>query len=941
MTSTRSTLNATLLFVILGAAACGGGTSGTESENGGAAGANGVGEGGASQDSSGSSSTGDDRGAGGSDAQGDGSSGGGKGKGGDGSGGETGAADTTPDAFSFTPRDGVALGEQVVSDAMTVSGINAAAPIEVTGGEYSVDGGAFTDSAGTVESGQSVILRLTADTKVDTSTEATLTIGGVSATFTVTTVGDEVAPLAVIHFPPVNSYTNQPTMLVRGAAEDAEESEITAVTVNGIEAESSDGFATWQVVVPLEVGDNVLAVRTADAEGNEADAADATIQFNPLPNDLNLNSLVFDSASQRVLATTSYPSSLLSLDLSGTERTVVSSSGFNIDELGTGPELDFARNLTLDGENGRTFHLNSAGLDRAIFSVDLQSGDRTALITGSSPGSGPAYDLIRSFVFDADNDRFLVLDGFNGSVSNRDGIRLFGVDLVTLNRTRISGEEGNSTRGSGVRFDNVNAIALDSGNNRAVVVDVTPDALFAIDLDSGDRSLVSGSEGSSNTVVGDGADFTSLRETIALHPASNRAFVVDVNSVFAVDLTSGDRTLVSGATPAGDEVVGTGLPFTRIDSLAVNDAGTQLVVDDTEYATLVLVDVATGNREFLDDFQTGEGQPFERPESLLPGTSDDQLIVADQVTGIFFTTDLTTGDRSELFSVASVNEQANGLLLEEQTVIAAGKSENHILIAETESFEPRILALDPRTQELSLVSGEGDGTSRGTGLTLERPIDMVFVPGQGSTSDRAFVLDGDLNSLIVVDLDTGDRTLLSGRGDNGGPLVGEGPEFGSGTYSVTWDAARSRLIVGVTSFGHGALFAVDPTSGDREVLSGGVPGTDDVVGSGPAVEFPSSVVVDEANQRLIVADESTGALLAIDLASGDREVVSVAYELDESPPVGAGPELINPAALRFNAETQTLLVMDTGHKALLSVDLRTGERVIVSWAGNRTTDFLD
>lgn len=98
-----------------------------------------------------------------------------------------GGPDTTPDAFSFARQTGVAPGSAVVSNAITVSGINAPAAISVTGGEYSIDGGAFTAAAGTVTNGQSVRVRHVAATTPLTETVTPLTIGGVSAAFTSTT----------------------------------------------------------------------------------------------------------------------------------------------------------------------------------------------------------------------------------------------------------------------------------------------------------------------------------------------------------------------------------------------------------------------------------------------------------------------------------------------------------------------------------------------------------------------------------------------------------------------------------------------------------------------------------------------------------------------------------------------------------------------------------
>lgn len=94
--------------------------------------------------------------------------------------------DTTPDPFTFADQTSVALSTLKISNTITVSGINASASISITGGEYSINGGSFISSAGTVNNGNTVRVRLTSSSSYYTTTNATLTIGGVSDTFSVT-----------------------------------------------------------------------------------------------------------------------------------------------------------------------------------------------------------------------------------------------------------------------------------------------------------------------------------------------------------------------------------------------------------------------------------------------------------------------------------------------------------------------------------------------------------------------------------------------------------------------------------------------------------------------------------------------------------------------------------------------------------------------------------
>lgn len=106
--------------------------------------------------------------------------------------GVAGAGDTTPDQFTFTDKTDVAAdGGQDCGTAITVAGIDAASAISAsgdTGYGYKVNGGSFTNSSGTVVLNDTVSPCVNRSSSNSTATAATVTIGGVSDTYTVTTV---------------------------------------------------------------------------------------------------------------------------------------------------------------------------------------------------------------------------------------------------------------------------------------------------------------------------------------------------------------------------------------------------------------------------------------------------------------------------------------------------------------------------------------------------------------------------------------------------------------------------------------------------------------------------------------------------------------------------------------------------------------------------------
>lgn len=107
---------------------------------------------------------------------------------------EAAGSDTTPNQFNFTDQSGVALSSTITSAAITVTGIDAAAAITVTGGTYDInESGTFVSTEGTVNNGDTVRARHTSSGSYSTAVNTVVTIGGISDTFTSTTQADPAA----------------------------------------------------------------------------------------------------------------------------------------------------------------------------------------------------------------------------------------------------------------------------------------------------------------------------------------------------------------------------------------------------------------------------------------------------------------------------------------------------------------------------------------------------------------------------------------------------------------------------------------------------------------------------------------------------------------------------------------------------------------------------
>lgn len=100
-----------------------------------------------------------------------------------------GQGDVTPAAFTFTDVTGVSVSTVQTSNTITISGMSSAqiAPVSITGGTYSKNGGAFVSTAAFAQNGDTFAVRHTSSASALTATNTVLTVGGVSDTYTSTT----------------------------------------------------------------------------------------------------------------------------------------------------------------------------------------------------------------------------------------------------------------------------------------------------------------------------------------------------------------------------------------------------------------------------------------------------------------------------------------------------------------------------------------------------------------------------------------------------------------------------------------------------------------------------------------------------------------------------------------------------------------------------------
>lgn len=99
---------------------------------------------------------------------------------------------TTPDPIAFLRQENVPTSTTVTSNIVTINGINIAAPITITDGEYSIgcNPTTFTSSPGSIRNGQLLCVRLVSSPNYHSFVVSMIQIGSLTARFAVGTVED-------------------------------------------------------------------------------------------------------------------------------------------------------------------------------------------------------------------------------------------------------------------------------------------------------------------------------------------------------------------------------------------------------------------------------------------------------------------------------------------------------------------------------------------------------------------------------------------------------------------------------------------------------------------------------------------------------------------------------------------------------------------------------
>ncbi|NEW61378.1 Ig-like domain-containing protein [Sulfurovum sp. bin170] len=164
--------------------------------------------------------------------------------------------DTIPDSFNFTDKTAQARSTVIESNSVEIKGIDNDTPISITDGEYSINGGAWTDANGTVDSNDNVTVRLTSSSSYSTTSTATLKIGDTTESFSVIT---ESAPYVAPEEEPTAETPSNDTII--GGDGDKDETTAKFDESMDVNIDKTDDITT----ATMQVEDKKIAVAVHDS----------------------------------------------------------------------------------------------------------------------------------------------------------------------------------------------------------------------------------------------------------------------------------------------------------------------------------------------------------------------------------------------------------------------------------------------------------------------------------------------------------------------------------------------------------------------------------------------------------------------------------------------------------------------------------------------------
>lgn len=717
--------------------------------------------------------------------------------------------DASPETLTLESVEGVELETLILSEKVTIEGINTVVPLQISGGEYSIDDGEFTSEAGTIVLGQTLQLRLRSNTQTETEASMTVTVGNVSTSFSATTRSENTPPEVVFLYPWNDSLITSTSSNIRGVAID--HSGIESVRVNGElatlgEPEIVDGVTRveWSLFTELAYGANSIEVEATDTKGNLAEDNSLSLRREIYtPFDFSV-----DEANNRIVGF-SRGFSIVSASLDDGELTHIANINQSVN-LGlscfredTGDIYYATYSFPDQNYSLRSYNINTH--------IELALGTVSEIPSGVEDGFGRLSNL----VCDSQTDSLYLLrsaSAFNGS--DRNNVEIVEVTLDEIPIQSVFVKTGD------VGFEDWTPykIILSDGH-----------IISHYDGRTGDVQSINLEDKSVETLV---TDFNEFNIVSAVDLSEERMFYSDRNAVSAINfdvLTTSEISRVEGDAP---------LYLSGPLDMEYLVTDNKLLVSDFQLNAIVEVDVETGEREELVAERVGAGPHIISARDTYLSRDSSTLYVIDDGANAgnkIVAVDLATGNRTK---IGSIESEFSGFA----SSITADEDSGTLYVG----IGDQIVSVDLETEINTVIASQ----SVGIGAIYSNVADLIF----DKTENRLLFIDAFRSALYELDLSNGVRSLISQDG-----VVGEGLALSDPRSAVF---SPDKTAVYVTSSINDAVLSIDLVSGNRSVFINSCIDSDNVENWLNFGSF-SEIYLAEASNTLYIANG--GATLAYDL----------------------------------------------------------------------------
>ncbi|MBQ4890755.1 hypothetical protein J8L86_12915 [Shewanella sp. MMG014] len=389
------------------------------------------------------------------------------------------------------------------------------------------------------------------------------------------------------------------------------------------------------IIMKLDLNTNSLStiIEGQTLSGNSVSTSDIAytskglIVFNSAfgGNDDGLSIVEFDgSDSKAITGNLGITSASVDVDHQNNTAYVAGYKGFSRIDLTTGEHSEFS--LETDQDELAISQIRSTGLDLSndqylvrdsdldvIVAVNLTSGTRTTFAS-NGVGTGRVMIAPRELSLDsANNIAYIADDG-----GNSPGF-ILAIDMETGDRETVySFEDEYNYMMSGLSFDPATNILYTSINNQVLAINIE------------DKS----SEVISSASIGSGVFFSGITDAV-LDKTNERVLVVDYHgqAILAVNLSDGSRTIISSSN--SDSLVGEGISIYGISSIALDEANQLVYAASQVNKNIISIDLATGNRSLLLNSCEGEDFVDDGLNHISFNKYDNSLLFANRVISQF------------------------------------------------------------------------------------------------------------------------------------------------------------------------------------------------------------------------------------------------------------------------------------------------------------------